>query len=67
MTKLTKEQANYSRGMINSHCGKVFDNDRAYCKHFIRHHEDTDLGECEVVQGAINPVYWCSKFSKAKK
>ena len=67
MTKLTKEETNYSRGMIHSHCGKVFPNDNGYCKHFIRHHEATSNGECQIVDGPIDPVYWCTEFAKARK
>lgn len=67
MAKLTKEETKYSRGMIHSHCGKVFSNDNGYCKHFIRRHDPTSRGECQIVSGPIDPVYWCTEFEKAKK
>lgn len=67
MTKMTKAEANYSRGMIHSHCGKVFSNDSGYCKHFKGAGDAVKDGVCTEVEGSISPVYWCKEFAAAKK
>lgn len=72
MTKLTKKEVQYGRGMIHSHCGKVFPNDTGYCKHFIETKGRLSLGQgymgsCQIVEGDISPLFWCAEFSKAKK
>ena len=67
MAKFTKKEADYSRGMIHSHCGKVFPNDNGHCQHFKGHADVTALGTCTKTEGEINPVYWCKEFEKAKK
>lgn len=67
MAKYSKEEVNYSRGMINSHCGKVFSNDTGYCKHFQGPTGALTQGTCALVNGSISPVYWCKEFEKAKK
>lgn len=66
MAKQSKQEANYSRGMLNSHCGKVFPNDHGYCQHFIAR-KNGEAGTCEVVEGEIQPLYWCKNFKKAGK
>lgn len=48
-TKLLKKEVDYSPGKDMSHCSQ--------CKHYNNH-------KCELVQGKINPTYWCVKFSK---
>lgn len=67
MAKRTKQAVNYSKGMIQSHCGKVFGEDKGYCKHFRGIEETATRGECSKVEGSINPVFWCELFSKAVK
>lgn len=67
MTKLTKEESNYGRGMINSHCGKVFSNDTGYCQHFRDDNGIHVYGTCTEVEGQINRTYWCKEFLKVKK
>ncbi|HEY6021570.1 MAG TPA: hypothetical protein VIY48_17290 [Candidatus Paceibacterota bacterium] len=70
MSKFSKESVNYSRGMKDSHCGKVFSDDKGYCRHFSHlsvNEEGKMSGECQIVSGDINPIYWCKKFDKAKK
>lgn len=64
MNKLNKDSVNYSLGMIHSHCGKVFEDDKGYCKHY---HGSQEVGMCDKVNGQINPIYWCTQYSKAKK
>lgn len=64
MAKASKHDVDYSIGMIESHCGKVFKDDKGYCRFY--HHEGLDKGWCEKVSGDINSVYWCKLFEKAK-
>ncbi len=47
MAKFTKEAVDYSKGLPDAHCG--------ICEHY-RH------GTCLIVEGAIEPDYWCEKF-----
>jgi hypothetical protein len=49
--KASKQSVHYSRGMKSKHCG--------ICQHFRPPHS------CELVEGKIDPEYWCEKF-KAK-
>ena len=66
MSKLTKSQADYSRGHKDSDCGETFHGDHRYCRHFIETPSGAaDLGACERVSGSINRVYWCRLFAKA--
>ena len=66
-SKESKESVSYSRGMIHSHCGKVFNNDTGYCKHFKGAGDPTKDGICTEVEGSISPLYWCRLFDKARK
>jgi hypothetical protein len=47
MAKLTKEAVGYSKGTPDAHCG--------ICEHY-RH------GTCLIVEGGIEPDYWCDKY-----
>jgi len=47
MAKLSKESVDYSKGLPDAHCG--------ICEHY-RH------GTCLIVEGEIEPDYWCEKF-----
>jgi len=67
MTKLTKEETHYGRGMIHSHCGKVFANDTGYCQHYRGPTGALTQGTCTEVEGPISPLYWCNQFKKVKK
>lgn len=62
--KKAKDEVQYSWGHMQSHCGPVFHDDRWYCKHFIPRAKHT--GSCEIVQGDIDPEFWCTEFQKAK-
>ena len=64
MTKKTKEEVDYSKGHKDSHCGKVFPDDKGYCRHYSD--ESHEVGSCELVRGIIVPVYWCKLWQKAK-
>lgn len=66
MPKYTKNQADYSRGEVNSHCGKVFIEDKSYCKHFRGQKVALAKGTCERVEGEIDPIFWCSEFEKVQ-
>jgi hypothetical protein len=47
MSKFTKNEVDYSKGTPEAHCG--------ICEHY-RH------GLCIIVEGGIEPDYWCKKF-----
>lgn len=65
--KLSKDETDYSLGMQNTHCGPVFHNDQGYCDHYRGDKGSLRFGSCEVVEGSINPVYWCNRFKKVSK
>lgn len=68
MAKASKQETDYSLGMAESHCGKVFSDDKGYCKHFIHPKTGyTSHGTCKKVEGQINPVFWCKLYAKAEK
>jgi hypothetical protein len=52
MKRVTKDAADYGRGMKSAHC--------AICKHF----EAPD--RCEIVIGKISPKGWCHFFFAKK-
>jgi hypothetical protein len=55
MRKVSESEVDYSRGHRESHCGKVFDDDKFYCRYFIEPPTGAaHLGACEKVSGAIN-------------
>lgn len=62
--KYTKRQVNYSTGHIDSHCGKVFHDDKGHCKHYRA--STNENGVCDIVEGQIKPMYWCKEWEKAK-
>ncbi len=64
--KVSKTEAKYSRGMVHSHCGKSFTDDKSYCEHY-RGPEAPSIGTCEIVAGPINPIMWCEYFKKIGK
>jgi hypothetical protein len=53
--------------MAESHCGRVFKDDKGYCKFFLKKagYSPIGSGECEKVGGGISPVYWCKLWEKA--
>ena len=63
--KDSKEDVTYSKGMLHSHCGPIFHDDKSYCRHFIP--GTGHYGTCEKVYGAIDPAFWCDRFVKAAK
>ena len=67
MTKYEKDEVDYSHGHQGSHCGKVFSDDKGYCKHFVPQREVVTLGACDLVKGGIKPVYLCTEWQQAKK
>ena len=56
MTKLSKESVDYSKGTAEKHCG--------ICQHFRKYGHDHS-GKCGIVEGEIDPEYWCDKFEKS--
>lgn len=67
MSKLSKEETRYGRGHTDSHCGPVLARDKSYCKHFIAVGKSSlDKGKCELVEGEINPIYWCNRWKRAE-
>lgn len=60
MVKKQKSEVNYSLGHKESHCGKVADEDKGYCKNF------DPPASCDKVAGRIGRPYWCKLFEKAK-
>jgi hypothetical protein len=48
--KRSKASVDYSQGMDSAHCG--------ICKHY-------SAGSCELVEGDIDPGYWCKLFERA--
>jgi hypothetical protein len=68
MLKASKQSVDYSRGHAGAHCGKVLDDDRSYCRHFLPPLSPaSNLGQCQRVAGPINPVFWCRLFSNVQK
>jgi hypothetical protein len=35
MLKASKQSVDYSRGHAGAHCGKMLDDDKAYCRYFV--------------------------------
>jgi hypothetical protein len=64
MPKVNKNSVGYSRGHRDSHCGKAFDGDRGYCRHYQPHSENE--GSCTKVEGHIRAIDWCKLWSKAR-
>lgn len=62
--RISKDEAEYSRGMLHSHCGPTFRDDKYHCKHFI--HGPGFYGQCEKVRGTIEPIMWCRLFEKVR-
>lgn len=65
MVKYTKHEVDYSKGMLQSHCGPVFHDDKFYCRHFEP--SRYPLGSCELVEGRIDPGYWCKRYNRIEK
>lgn len=67
MTKLSKDEVLYGRGMVHSHCGKILRDDKGYCTHFKATFRGNPWkeGSCEVVAGKISPVMWCNQWKRA--
>lgn len=63
-SKLPKDEVNYSRGLIHSHCGPCFKDDKWSCEHYQGHPAPAS-GRCEIVEGEIKPIMWCEKFKRA--
>ena len=59
--KATKDEVNYSRGMRESHCGKMDMADVGYCANFIE--RGRAEGGCSEVQGVIGRGMWCNRFT----
>lgn len=62
MSKFEKDEVNYGRGMIHSHCGKAFEDDKSYCRHYEP--RGVGVGTCEIVEGPIGATMWCEKFKR---
>ena len=68
MTKASKYSVNYSRGHRDSHCGKSFDGDRGFCRHFRflpGSRAVEKVGACTKVSGDIKAMMWCKLFARA--
>lgn len=65
MPKAAKSDVDYSQGMLHSHCGPVFHDDKYFCRHFIP--GTSRVGRCEKVEGAIIPEMWCELYERTKK
>lgn len=63
--KDTKNEVDYGRGMLRSHCGPTFKDDKFYCKHFIP--GARYIGKCEKVEGDIEPIMWCELYHRATR
>lgn len=63
--KKQKEEVQYGKGHLHSHCGRLFHDDRWSCKHFRAGVGHT--GNCEIVVGTIMPEYWCDQYQRAWK
>jgi hypothetical protein len=66
MDKLQKDEVDYSKGMLASHCGQMFHDDKSYCRHFIPRGVGQS-GDCGVVAGAILRDHWCDHFKRIGK
>ena len=66
--KFDKVDVDFSRGMTAAHCGRMFQSDKGYCKHFVSTGLlYTEAGACQLVKGIIKRDMWCRKFSKVDK
>jgi hypothetical protein len=61
--KVSKASVDYGRGMQHSHCGRAFEDDRWFCRHYHAH--NAHEGSCEKVEGRIRAIDWCRLFAKA--
>jgi hypothetical protein len=52
-----KSQASVNYRLGGTHCGA--------CKHFYDENENTDTGECRLVEGVIGEVLGCNLFERA--
>ena len=52
MAKFKKSEVDYSKGKPHAHCG--------ICEHFR-----PESRSCTLVEGDIDPAYWCEKFERA--
>lgn len=58
--KTPKSDVDYSRGSKAEHCG--------VCKHYTWAGYDVPVcdGRCSLVEGYIDPAYWCERFTSSK-
>jgi hypothetical protein len=68
MSKISKSEAHYSKGMSTHHCGPTFEfsqgaDPKKYCKFFV---SGFPKGTCQKVEGEIERTNWCELW-KAKK
>ena len=63
--KQNKVDVNYSEGVLHSHCGPVFHDDKFYCRHFVP--ATARVGRCDLVAGAIIPEMWCELYKRTGK
>ena len=65
--KEPKTDVDYSKGMLHSHCGMMFHDDKYYCEHFrTKKPGPAYMGSCELVEGMIGPSYWCKLYERKK-
>jgi len=60
--KASKRSVDYSRGHRDAHCGKSFEGDRGYCRHYRA--DTATQGTCVKVEGRIKAIDWCRLFAR---
>lgn len=65
MSKHEKSEVDFSPGMLHSHCGPTFHDDKYYCRHFTPN--AGFVGKCDVVEGPIRNTYWCELYKRVAK
>lgn len=65
--KKQKDDVDYGIGMVHSHCGPIFHDDKFYCVHFEPQAKTQIVGQCELVDGPIGARMWCRLYERTKK
>ena len=64
--KHTKQEVDYGQGMLHSHCGPTFHDDKYYCRHFIPPSAGF-VGKCDAVEGPIRNSHWCELYKRTPR
>lgn len=67
VAKKDKKDVEYGLGMLHSHCGPMFHDDKCACEHFKPQAKMQIAGTCELVEGMIGARMWCKLYKRAKK